>query len=286
MSTHYFSGVDRPEFARILSKKKACGMINRFRLTESIVQVCRQSKDSRWFIDSGAFTVSALSMQQIESYAEMIIQYGDLFEVYANCDKIGDQEQSNKNYVYLLSLLPVELHHKVLWIYQYGSDIRYLQDALVLHRRIGVGGLVPLLHENYDRAMILIKELALMIAQADVEPHYFGIGGLDIIKQLKRIHPSFSVDNTTWIAAASNGACINREGKRIPSSDLSSIFGLSFDVDERLAQNVKIMKAWMDEPENSDTQKRRKSAQLQMSLDLFQPAIKGEDHDDHAEVSA
>jgi len=269
MNVLYPSGIDRPEFARIAARKAVAGMINRFQLTDGILAICRQYPNVRWFIDSGAFTVPELTVEHIESYAEMIVLYHDLFEVFANCDKIGDQEQSNKNYARLLSLIPVELHSQVLWIYQYGSGIKYLQEALTEHKRIGIGGLVPLLDADYERGSALILEIAEMVAAAAVDAHYFGIGSFEMVKKLKRVHSqrsSFSVDNTSWIKAAISGDFINNVGKRIPSSDLTRVFGVSYDTDDRLNQNAAMMKSWMDESDFRP--KRKKQVELQMTLDF------------------
>lgn len=265
MSTFFPSGIDRPEFARIAARKANAGMINRFMLTDGILAMCHQYPTAHWFIDSGAFT-KELTQADIASYAEMIIQYADVIELFAAPDKIGDQVQSNKNYAYLLSLLPVDLHPKVLWIYQYGANSSYLVEALTNHQRIGIGGLVPLLNADYDRGSECILALASVIAEAGVVPHYFGIGSLDLVKKLKTIHPAFTIDNSTWIQAAKNGTCINHLGKRVPKSDLMRIFGVNFGIDECLAQNVQTMNAWL---EPLPKPKRRKEDKNQMAFDLF-----------------
>jgi hypothetical protein len=265
MSTLYFSGVDRPEFAHILGRKKAAGMINRFDLKAKLIQECRRYSDGNWFCDSGAFTKPVLTTRDIQEYAELINVYSDIFRCFANCDEIGNQIQSNKNYDYLLSLLPDEHHKKVLWIFQYGSSLQYLEEALTQHQRIGIGGLVPLIRDDYERGTALILEIANFIASrnAHAVPHYFGIGGKDLIESLKRIHKNFSVDNSTWIQAAKNGECINAKGKRISTRELSAIFGVDFTVDECLAQNVSTMRQWVEGP---ITKRNNKKASLQMSL--------------------
>lgn len=268
MSTFYPSGIDRPEFARIAARKAGAGMINRFQLTDSILQMCRQYPDARWFVDSGAFT-KVLTQVDIASYAQLIIDLADLIEVFAAPDVIGNQAQSNQNYTYLLSLLPEHLHSKVLWIYQYGADTRYLQEALAIHVRIGIGGLVPLLDADYERGSACILALTSVIAKAGVQPHYFGIGSLELIQKLQAAHPRFTIDNSTWIQAAKNGTCINYQGKRIPKSDLMRIFGVNFDIDECLAQNVQTMNDWLTPMQQP---KRRKKDKGQMSLDLFSVA--------------
>jgi hypothetical protein len=260
MSTLYFSGMDRPSFLQILHKEQAAGMVMRFVLTERMIETLRDCH-LRMVMDSGAF-VKDLTQEDIESYARMVILHADLFEWFANCDKIGDQEQSNANYAYLLSLLPEALHHKVLWIYQYGSPLEYLDEALATRKRIGIGGLVPVLKQDAARAHRLIADLARHVASAGVSAHYFGASSLDVIKRLHEHHEDFSVDSTTWLVGARNRELINREGKRFPST----LAGCDFSTEECLAQNVRTMRRWV---EGEPIKPKKHTAMLQMSLDLF-----------------
>jgi hypothetical protein len=252
--------MDRTSFLHILHKEQAAGMVMRFVLTERMIETLRALR-LRMVMDSGAF-VKDLTHEDIESYAQMIIQYADLFEWFANCDKIGDQEQSNANYAYLLSLLPEALHHKVLWIYQYGSPLHYLDEALATHKRIGIGGLVPVLKQDAARAHRLIVDLAMRIAGTGVIPHYLGSSSLEVIKKLHEYHEDFSVDSTTWLVGARNRELINREGKRFPST----LAGCDFSTEECLAQNVRTMRRWV---EGEPIKPKKHTAMLQMSLDLF-----------------
>src|SRR5690242_8650756 len=110
-------------------------------------------------IDSGSYS-KFLYDKDIEQYAQLIERLGDKADFYAAPDVMGDQEASNWNYEYLLTLLPFYLHHHVLWIYQYGTDIRYLHEGLEQHTCIGVGGLVSLLQDNPRKAEDVILSLA------------------------------------------------------------------------------------------------------------------------------
>lgn len=236
MSTFYFGGIEKRVTAQILGQEKAAGMMSWLQYSPTLMSACIESKLSL-VIDSGAYSIF-LTESDIERYAALIILLGESVIWYAAPDCIGDQKKSNENYVHLLSLLPESLHSRILWIYQYGSDLKYLYKGLEQHRRIGVGGLVPLFQRN-DRSVArqAVISLARVIGYFDCVPHYFGLSIPDVLADLHQYHEDFSVDSSTWLIGAKYGRLINNRGQQRPACE----GGYDFSKEAILSQNIRTM---------------------------------------------
>jgi hypothetical protein len=237
MSIFFFSGIQKRATAQALATEKAAGMISHAEYSPNLMKAC-QGIDIL-AMDSGAYT-KVLTTHDIRMYASTIVEHGSRCIWYANADKIGDQEQSNRNYDYLLSLLPAALHDRVLWIYQYGAPLHYLHAGLERHKRVGIGGLVPLFAANKERAHYLLCNLAAIIAPYQREIHYFGVSSVESIKALHRYHTVYSVDSTTWLVGCKYGALINAQGQHRG--------GYDFTPDEMVRQNIRTMRKWIETP--------------------------------------
>ena len=244
MSTFYFSGIEKRATAEALLSQSAAGMISQLLYSPSLLQACC---DMPLVMDSGAYT-KELTPEDIADYACLIASLGERCIWYANADCIGDQPRSNRNYDLLLSLLPPHLHERILWIYQYSADIKYLHEGLEKHQHIGIGGLVPIIKAcDKERAKCLVLRLAALIQRYRREPHYFGLSVLDIIESLHTYHETFSVDSTTWLAGAKYGVLINATGKQRPATE----GGYDFDTSSILRQNIRTMRKWIERPAKS-----------------------------------
>jgi hypothetical protein len=254
VSVFYFSGIEKAATAQALVREQASGMMSQLLYNPQLLDACATIN---LVMDSGAYS-KMLEKKDIEEYASLISILGERCTWYANADVIGNQEQSNANYFYLLSLLPEQLHSRILWIYQYGSDVKYLYQGLVTHQRIGIGGLVPLLKDR-QRATAIITSLAREIAAYPVVPHYFGLSTYSIIQALHTYHDDFSVDSTTWLAGGKYGLLINNQGIQRPARE----GGYDFDTESILRQNVRTMRKWVE----GVSVKKPKGAYLQMTLE-------------------
>jgi len=243
--TLYFSGIEKRATAQVLVQEKASGMMSQLLYNPALLVACG---DIELVMDSGAYT-KELNRQDIERYAALIIKLGVRCTWYAAPDVIGSQEKSNRNYDFLLSLLPEHLHTRILWIYQQSADRRYLYAGLEQHARLGVGGLVPLL-EDRQRAYHLIANIAGVIREAGRVPHYFGISSHTIVSMLHHYHERFTVDSTTWLAGGRYGVLINKKGQQRSASE----GGYDFETREILAQNVRTMRKWVEGEEIEATQ--------------------------------
>lgn len=245
MKTYYFGGIEKQATAQILQSQHAAGMMSQLLYSPALMEAC---DGLTLVMDSGAYS-KELTEEDIAAYASLIIQLDDRCIWYANADCIGDQEKTNRNYDYLLSLLPERLHSRILWIYQYGADLEYLYQGLRTYERIGLGGLVPLLKMS-DKTLAYQAIIRLAgIVQQRAEPHYFGLSIPGIIEPLHGFHKCFSVDSTTWLVGGKFGLLVNREGKQRPASD----GGYNFSTAAILEQNVRTMRQWVERPVKRST---------------------------------
>lgn len=238
MSTFYFSGIEKKATAQVLTRECAAGMMSQLECSASLLAACG---DMPLVIDSGAYSKD-LDRRDIEDYAQLIQQLGERAIWYANADEIGSQEKSNENYHFLCSLLPTDLHPRILWIYQASAPMLHLHQALREHTRIGIGGLVPMFQApNKTHAYQRLRQIAAIIAAAGGEPHYFGVSIPQVIQELHAYHACFSVDSTTWLAGSRYGQLVARNGSQRSAKEL----GYDFLDKEILAQNVRTMSKWM-----------------------------------------
>jgi hypothetical protein len=239
MSTFYFSGIEKRSTAEVLIKTSSSGMLNQIQYSPNLLDACGSIP---LVLDSGAYS-KALSNKDIESYAQLISLLGDRCDWYDAPDAIGNQEKSIILIAFLLSILPEYLHERVLWIYQYGSDLAYLHQGMSLHKRIGIGGLVPIIKQNDKRELEhVIYSLAREVAQYSAIPHYFGLGTASIIKSLHTYHQNFSVDNTSWLVGGKFGLVIDSSGIQRPAN--GNLYNWS--IEAILEQNVRTMKKWVE----------------------------------------
>lgn len=245
--TFYFSGIEKDATAKVLVDERACGMMSQLLYRDSLLVAC---KDIPLVVDSGAYSIE-LTRKEIEKYAALIGRVGRRVIWYAAPDKIGDQERSEENYHYLLSLLSEEMQSRILWIYQASAPVSYLYRAVREHKRVGIGGLVPLFQAP-DKAMAYQKlhEVISVIAGSEVEDtHFFGASRLETIRKLQgyQLQGSlrrFSIDSTTWLVGGKYGLLVSRNGKQQSAKEM----GYDFVNEELLKQNVRTMKSWMDLP--------------------------------------
>jgi hypothetical protein len=254
MSTFYFSGIEKRSTAQVLSKAGAAGMMSQLQYSPALLADC---DDIPLVLDSGAYT-HPLGKRDIEKYAGLISKLGTRCEWYAGPDCIGNQEKSNQSYAYLLSLLPERLHPRILWIYQYGSDLKYLEQGLQQHHMVGIGGLVPL-QKNKQLLQSVVMNLAEVVRKYNRIPHYFGLSTPDIFDILRSYHESFSVDSTTWLVGGKFGLAINSQGQQYQANG----GGYDYSTSAILEQNVRTMNKWMNPP----IKKVSKRAYQQMSFE-------------------
>jgi hypothetical protein len=236
----YFSGLEKRETVQILSRvPNAAGMISYWEYSPNLFAACEEFH-VRLAFDSGAYT-KPLSIKAIERYANIIRILGARCDFYANADVIGDQRKSEENYQLLLSLLPPELHHLVLWVYQSSAPIRELERGLERFTRIGVGGLVGL---SETRRCAVLNSVAPRIAARGRMAHFFGLGQRLHLRMLAKVLDDFSADATTWQVGTKYRRMIHREGYQVDSDKT----GFDLAPEDMNVQNARVMQRWLQPP--------------------------------------
>ena len=141
------------------------------------------------FADSGAYSAwSQGGSVDIESYAEWLERYQDLFTVYANLDVKGDVEAGLKNQTYLegRGLHPLPVFHA-------GEPWEVLDEMVERYSYVAIGGIAGSFQSSSPVSYrFLIK--CFRIAEGRAALHGFGITSWAVLKDF----PWYSVDSSSW----------------------------------------------------------------------------------------
>ena len=238
MSTkYYFSGIDRASFVELLASEGAAGMVNARNATQPAMLAAYQ----RWpeiplVLDSGAFQ----GVTDVTWYAKVVHEIGDRFTWVANLDVIGNQQASDENWLRLSDEMDVH----PLWIYQVegGEGLNHLRawlDTRIGTNTFGVGGLVPIIKANPQRAIQTIKTIG-EVLEPWRKAHFFGVGTSTILARFAHEPWFASADSQTWLCGFKNRELLNPRG-RWKCNDLD----LELSREECARQNVRQVHRWL-----------------------------------------
>ena len=173
--------------------------------------------DYKLFIDSGAFSIAHKARRgknlTIDDYVNFINENTrpqlfasfDVIPIPLNTETAKDSaEQSLYNYLYMLDR--IEQKDKLIPVYHYGEDFKYLEKILSYNPKYiafgGRGGIhTKYLYNCLDKFFDIVK---------GVNVHAFGITVLDLLEQ----YPFTSADSTSYQKVATMGGifleCLNR----------------------------------------------------------------------------
>ena len=164
------------------------------------------------FLDSGAFSAFTQGVViDIDAYCDFIKKNIDVIKVASVLDGIGDPLKTYQNQVHM-----EKKGVKPLPCFHYGEDVEYLKFYLKHYEYITIGGMVPIatkplkiwlddMWENY-----LTDENGRPLRKF----HGFGLTTLSLMKR----YPWYSVDSSSWVQAAANGALFIPRFGSIPVS--------------------------------------------------------------------
>ena len=174
---------------------------------QSYVDAIRTDK-RQVFLDSGAFSAFTKGVDvDLPAYCDYvkrnldIIEHVDGIPLASVLDGIGDPLKTwqNQQAMERLGVRPLPCFH-------YGEDERYLEWYLANYDYITLGGMVPISTKDLliwlDR--IWDKYLTDGAGRPRIRVHGFG---LTTFKLMKR-YPWYSVDSSSWVQAAANGAIV------------------------------------------------------------------------------
>jgi hypothetical protein len=152
------------------------------------------------FLDSGAFSAFTQGVEiDLEGYCDYCRRNADIIEFPSVLDGIGDPLKTwqNQTRMEALGVRPLPCFH-------YGEDERYLEHYLANYDFITLGGMVPINKEQLrfwlDR--IWDKYLTDKDGLPRIKVHGFGLTRVDLMER----YPWYSVDSSSWVQSAGNGA--------------------------------------------------------------------------------
>ena len=255
MSPLYYFTVDKDSHLRILSKTSseelAGGMVNVLRAEQdALMKAYHAYPHVRLVLDSGA----PQGYANVSAYAESIKRLAWRFEWFSSMDVLGDQDASEKQYEQLCSRLPDDLRTRVTWVYQCcpGQSLRArrrqlyrLRDALPFHKRIGLGGFVPILRRPQGVALALkyLQEIGEVFLDASLEnqAHGFGWGSPALLLWAASQSWIGSLDSGKWLVAFKAHELLRTFGDQCHPEKL----GLVLSPEECAANNLRVILNWL-----------------------------------------
>lgn len=163
------------------------------------------------FLDSGAFSAFTQGVEiDLPEYCAYIKRNKDIIEVvdgtplFSVLDGIGDPLKTYQNQMAMESLgvRPLPCFH-------FGEDERYLEWYIKNYEYITLGGMVPIntpqLYIWLDR--IWDRYLTDGAGRPRLKVHGFGLTNVGLMER----YPWYSVDSSSWVQIAANGAIYLRE---------------------------------------------------------------------------
>lgn len=167
------------------------------------------------FLDSGAFSAFTKGVDvDIKAYCEYIKKNQDIIEVASVLDGIGDPKATLENQQFMESqgVCPLPCFH-------YGEDERYLEYYLANYEYITLGGMVPISTPQLKLWLdhLWDKYLTDGAGRPKAKIHGFGLTTVSLMER----YPWYSVDSSSWVQMAANGAIYLPEHGAIPISSNS-----------------------------------------------------------------
>lgn len=262
----YFAGASVKEVRELYKELGCCVLLSQFNdrsLIAHFVDYMRGEPDHKikLFVDSGAWTAYTKGVDiDIQEYCDYINSIGDCIELAAEVDKIPgrfgkpvtDQEAAEapeiswNNYMYMLEHVNKEYRDKIVPVFHYGEDFKYLKQILEYTFEdghhidyMGLGAIADLdspsdRYNWFDHCFKMIKESS----NPNIKVHAFGMTSLNILKDF----PIYSADSTTWVMCSSHGNIIV-DGKTVTVSERrwdhpTSLINKSTALQEEVAKKV------------------------------------------------
>lgn len=220
----YFAGIQALELDEYLSSKNAHRLFSYADKPKKRLQMFNDCQ-SKIFMDSGAFGVAHSGKQiTLDQYINFINETPRV-TLFACLDVIPwptltqetakiSAEQSWINYCYMIERVKPEYKDKIVPVYHYGEDFKYLKQMLHGYEGYkspyiaygGRGGIhTKHLYSSLDKFFDIIKD-----TRPNVKTHAFGITVLKLLES----YPFTSADSTSYLQTAVNGGifveCLNR----------------------------------------------------------------------------
>lgn len=237
----YFAGASVSAVRDVYKDLGCCILLSQFNdrsLIKKFVDYFKETPDhkNKLMVDSGAWTAYTKGIDiDIDEYCRYINEIGDYVDLFAEVDKIpgrfgrpvSDEEAAEApkiswdNYIYMLEHVEDRFKDKIIPVFHYGEDFKYLQQILDYTfedghhiQYMGLGAIADLdspadRYNWFDQCFKMIRSSA----NPDIKVHAFGMTSLNILKDF----PIYSADSTTWVMCSSHGTIIVGDKKLIVS---------------------------------------------------------------------
>lgn len=241
---YYMSGAYNQELKRSLNVDQLFSVYLEKRL---IIDTINYKKDhpeytARIMVDSGAFSFYQQSKKKghiltdqemydyTDEYLKFLNEYGQDLEVFVGVDSVPDPDNVNpdyarktwENYLYMYDKLKPEIRHKLIPVFHFGEDFKWLKNMLEYVHADGTHldyiGLAISLEGTTKVRINWANACRKMINESsnpNVKTHAFGVGVKSVLDHIEVT----STDATSWVKRAAYGM-ISINDKTIYVSDI------------------------------------------------------------------
>lgn len=216
---YYFSGMSYQDVKRRLNVDQLFSQWHERKGIKSLIEYKKEHPEhtGRIMVDSGSFTAYTKGVHiDIDDYLKFIDEIGDYVTVFVAVDDVPDPMNMdyNKakttwdNYLYMVERIRPELRDKLIPVFHYGEDFKWLRNMLEYRHPDGspikyIGLAISLegtkkVRINWGReCMRVIHESS----NPNVMTHAFGVGVKSVLDNITVT----STDATSWVKRAAYG---------------------------------------------------------------------------------
>lgn len=241
---YYFSGAYNQELKRSLNIDQLFSVYLERKLIINTIQYKKEHPEytAKIMVDSGAFSFYQQSKKKghiltdeeiyeyTDSYIEFLNDYGQDLEVFVGVDSVPDPDNVNpdyarktwENYLYMYERLKPEIRHKLIPVFHFGEDFKWLKNMLEYVHEDGTHldyiGLAISLEGTTKVRINWANACRKMIEESsnpNVKTHAFGVGVKSVLDHINVT----STDATSWVKRAAYGM-ISIDDKTVYVSDI------------------------------------------------------------------
>lgn len=241
---YYYSGAYNAELKRALNIDQLFSVYHEKRLIIDTINYKREHPEytARLMCDSGAFThfqnmkkkgevlTDEAIYEYTDNYLEFLNEWGEDLTCFVGVDSVPDPENVDptyaektwENYLYMYSKLKPSIRHKLIPVFHYGEDFKWLKNFLEYTHEDGSHldyiGLAISLEGTKKVRINWGQECMKIIAESSnphVKTHAFGVGVKSVLEHID----VYSTDATSWVKRAAYGM-ISINDKTIYISDI------------------------------------------------------------------
>lgn len=243
-SVYFYSGAYDQDLKRELNADQLFSIYHEKRLVVDTIMYKREHPEctAKIMLDSGAFTLyqkykknnevlpDEVLQQYVDDYIDFLNEWGDELFCFVAVDSVPDPTNVDQsfaqktwdNYLYMYSKLKESVRDKLIPVFHYGEDFKWLRNMLEYRHEDGspvdyIGLAISL--EGTRKVRITWGQECMKIIERSSNPnvktHAFGVGVKSVLDNINVT----STDATSWVKRAAYGM-ISIDDKTIYVSDI------------------------------------------------------------------